>query len=85
MLGSYVSELERDLDTVCFPYNVKPSREDVELLGLVKAQKRQVDALARKAIDAMLRDNMLEKGLWVCAKPRSVFNLFTTWLEGVVT
>jgi len=85
ILRSYVLELKRDLDIKCFPYNIKPSRENVELLGLVEAQKWQVDALARKAIDAMLRNNMLEKGLWVCAEPRIVFNLFTTWLEGVVT
>jgi hypothetical protein len=85
VLGSYVSELERDLDTRCFPYNFEPSREDVELLGLVEAQNRQVNALARMAIDAMLRDNTLEKGLWVYAEPLCVFNLFTTWLGGVVT
>jgi hypothetical protein len=85
VLGSYVSELERDLDIVCSPYNVEPSMEDVKLLGLVEAQNRQVDALARMAIDAMLRDNALEKGLWVYVEPRCVFNLFTTWLRGVVT
>jgi hypothetical protein len=85
VLGSYVLELERDLDTVCSPYNVKPSMEDVKLLGLVEAQNRQVNALARMAIDAMLRDNALEKGLWVYFEPRCVFNLFITWLRGVVT
>jgi hypothetical protein len=85
MLGSYVSELEQDLNTVCSLYNVKPSMEDVKLLGLIKAQNRQVDMLARMAIDAMLRDNVLEKGLWVYLEPCCVFNLFTTWLGGVVT
>jgi hypothetical protein len=84
VLGSYVSELERDLDTRCFPYNIEPSKEDVELLGLVKARNRQVDALARMAIDVMLRDNTLEKGLWVYADPLCVLNLFTTWLGGGV-
>jgi hypothetical protein len=69
VLKSYVSELERDLDTLCFPYNVEPS---------------QVDALARMAIDAMLRDNTLEKGLWVYAERLCVFNLFTIWLGGMV-
>jgi hypothetical protein len=84
VLGSYVSTLERDLDTRCFPYNVEPSREDVELLGFVEAQNQQVDALARMAVDAMLRDNTFEKGLWTCADPLYVLNLFTTWLRGVV-
>jgi hypothetical protein len=37
------------------------------------------------AIDAILRDNTLEKGLWVCDEPLRVFNLFTTWLRGVTT
>jgi hypothetical protein len=37
ILGLYVLELERDLDTKCFLYNIKPSKEDVELLGLIKA------------------------------------------------
>jgi hypothetical protein len=36
ILGSYVLELKRDLDIKCFPYNIKPSREDIELLSLVK-------------------------------------------------
>jgi hypothetical protein len=38
ILGLYILELERDLNTKCFLYNIKPSREDIELLGLVKAQ-----------------------------------------------
>lgn len=84
VLGSYVSALERDLDTRCFPYNVEPSREDVELLGFVEAQNQQVDALAGMAVDAMLRDNTLEKGLWTCADPLCVLDLFTAWLRGVV-
>ena len=84
VLGSYVSALERDLDTRCFPYNVEPSREDVELLGFVEAKNRQVDAFARMAVDAMLRENTLEKGLWICADPLCVLNIFTTWLRGVV-
>jgi hypothetical protein len=84
VLGSYVLALEQDLDTKCWEYNVEPSKEDVELLGHVEAQNRQVDALARMAIDVMLRDNTLEKGLWVYADPLCVLNLFTTWLGGVV-
>ena len=63
ILGLYVSELERDLDTKCFLYNIKPSREDVELLSLVKAQNRQVNALVRIVINFILRDNTLKKGL----------------------
>jgi hypothetical protein len=63
ILKSYVSELKRDLDTKCFPYNIEPSKEDVELLGLIKAQNRQVNALTRITIDFILRDNTLKKGL----------------------
>jgi hypothetical protein len=37
MLGLYVLALEQDLNTTCFPYNAKPSREDIKLLGFVKA------------------------------------------------
>jgi hypothetical protein len=37
ILRLYVLELEQDLNTRCFPYNIKPSKEDVELLGLIKA------------------------------------------------
>jgi hypothetical protein len=36
------------------------------------------------AINAILRDNMLEKGLWVCDKPLRVFNLFIIWLREVI-
>ncbi|KAH7374078.1 hypothetical protein BKA64DRAFT_256845 [Cadophora sp. MPI-SDFR-AT-0126] len=79
---SYVSTLEQDLDTRCFPYNVEPSREDVELLGLVEAQHRKVDALARMLVDPMLRDTRLDNGLWICTD--RVLHLFTTWLRGVV-
>ncbi|KAH7364910.1 hypothetical protein BKA65DRAFT_146287 [Rhexocercosporidium sp. MPI-PUGE-AT-0058] len=79
---SYVSTLEQDLDTRCFPYNVEPSREDVELLGSVEAQHRKVDALARMLVDPMLRDTRLDKGLWICTD--RVLHLFTTWLGGVV-
>ncbi len=61
ILKLYILELERDLDTLCFPYNVKPS---------------QVNALARMAINAILRDNTLKKGLWVYAERFCVFNLF---------
>jgi len=63
VLRLYILKLERDLDTKCFLYNIKPSKEDVELLSLVKAQNRQVNALARMAIDFILRDNTLKKGL----------------------
>jgi hypothetical protein len=85
VLGSYVLALEQDLDTKCWEYNVEPSREDVELLGLVEAQNKKADALAKMAVDAILRDNMLEKGLWICADPPCVLNLFTTWLREVVS
>ncbi|KAH9222988.1 hypothetical protein DL95DRAFT_517915 [Leptodontidium sp. 2 PMI_412] len=69
---SYVSILEQDLNMRCFPYNIEPSREDVELLCLVEAQHRKVDALAR----------MLDKGLWICID--RVLHLFATWLRAAV-
>jgi hypothetical protein len=85
VLGSYVSALEQDLDTKCWEYNIEPSREDVELLGLVEAQNQKVDALAKMAVDIILRDSTLEKGLWICADLPCVLNLFTTWLREVVS
>ena len=85
VLGSYVLALEQDLDARCWEYNVELSREDVELLGLVEAQNKKADALAKMAVDAILRDNTLEKGLWICANPPCVLNLFTTWLREVVS
>ena len=57
----------RDLGTKCFQYNIEPSMEDVELLGFVEAQVHHNAALARMAVDAILRDNTLEKGLWISA------------------
>jgi hypothetical protein len=85
MLGSYILELKQDLNTRYFLYNIKPNKEDIELLGLIKAQNRQINMLIRIAINIILRDNMLKKGLWVYAEPLYVFNLFITWLKGVVT
>jgi len=35
-------------------------------------------------MESLLRDNTLEKGLWICADPRCVLNVFTAWLRGVV-
>jgi 16S rRNA G966 N2-methylase RsmD len=61
--------LERELDIKCFQYNIEPNREDVELLGSVKAQNQKIDALARMAVDAIRRDNTLEKGLWIYVDP----------------
>lgn len=84
VLRSYVSTLESDLRTGCLPYDVKPSKENVRLLGFVKAQNQQIDALASMAVDAISRDTTLEKGLWVCADPLHVLIHFTTWLRGVV-
>ncbi|KAH6724828.1 hypothetical protein BKA61DRAFT_665511 [Leptodontidium sp. MPI-SDFR-AT-0119] len=56
---SYVSILEQDLNMRCFPYNIEPSREDVELLCLVEAQHRKVDALARMLVDPILESKMI--------------------------
>ncbi|PVH71140.1 hypothetical protein DL98DRAFT_597224 [Cadophora sp. DSE1049] len=84
VLRSYISTLESNLRTCCFPYNVEPSKENVGLLGFVKAQNQQIDTLASMAIDAISRDTTLEKGLWICADPPHVLNHFTTWLRGAV-
>jgi hypothetical protein len=85
VLRSYVPALERHLGTICFAYNVEPSREDVELRGPVEAQNQKIDTLARMAVDAILRDNTLEKGLWIYADPPCVLKLFTTWLQRIAS
>jgi hypothetical protein len=63
MLRLYVLKLKRDLDIIYSPYNIKPNIKDVKLLGLIKAQNRQVNTLARIVINIILRDNALKKGL----------------------
>jgi len=84
VLGSYVSTLESNLGACCFPYFAEPSKEDVGVVGFGKAIQKQINALARMALDAMAKDDELEKGLWVYTDPRVVFNLLSTWLKEVV-
>lgn len=71
VLKSHVLALEQDFNTTCSPYNFEPSRQGV-------------DKLARMVVDAIARDNTLEKGL-VYADPADILELFTEWLEGMAS
>ncbi|KAH8653947.1 hypothetical protein BGZ60DRAFT_419026 [Tricladium varicosporioides] len=81
VLRSYIPELERNLNIECFQYSIEPGREDVELLGSVEARNQKIDMLARLAVDAILRDSTLEKGLWIYADPLCILRLLSIWLS----
>jgi hypothetical protein len=82
---SYVGELEQKLRTILPPYNIKPSRNDVDLLGTVEAQRRKVDALSKMAVDAIFPDKRLENGRSIHTEPSHVATLFANWLERIVS
>jgi hypothetical protein len=83
VLKSYISALEGKLRTICHPYNIKPSKEDMDLIGSVEAQNRKIDALSRTLVDDISKDRTAEKGLWFFADPSYIVKLFTIWLKDV--
>lgn len=57
-LGIYIT-----VKSDCYPWSIEHIDNQFLLLGSVKAQNRKIDALARMVLDAISRDNTLEKGL----------------------
>jgi hypothetical protein len=77
VLKSYISALEGELSITCRPYNIKPSREDIDLLSSVEAQNQKINALSRTLIDDISKDRNVEKGLWLFANPSYIVKFFT--------
>jgi hypothetical protein len=81
VLASDVPALELKLGIQLLPYNIEPSMEEVDLVGVTAARNRRIDELSRMAVDALFRDSMA--GV-IRADLSYITRLFTTFFKRTV-
>jgi hypothetical protein len=81
VLASDVLALELKFGIQLPPYNIEPSKEQVDLFGVTAARNQRIEELSRMAVDALFRDSMAGV-IW--ADLSYVMPLFTTFFKQAV-